>query len=180
MSLISTRGGDAATASQAILRGLARDSGLFVPCEFPRLSLRDIADMSRMTYAERACKVLGALLDDYTDDEIAGAVCEAYGDGFDAQGVAPLEGGALAGGVDAVALAGVEEQLAGVEEVVLAEERALGAARAFDGGGDAAVAGGEPRDDVRGLGPRAYLEGDGLCLNGHAGARRLPRAMPWA
>ena len=35
MSFISTRGGACVTASQAILWGLAKDGGLYVPSMFP-------------------------------------------------------------------------------------------------------------------------------------------------
>ena len=42
MALISTRGGQAVTASQAILRGIAPDGGLYVPQTFPAFLLEQI------------------------------------------------------------------------------------------------------------------------------------------
>ncbi len=89
MALISTRGGDRLSASQAILRGLARDGGLFVPDRFPHFSLADIEGMARMGYQARALRVLGALLDDYHQVELADAVHQAYRR-FDDARVAPL------------------------------------------------------------------------------------------
>ena len=52
MRMISTRGRDAAAPSQAILRGLAADGGLFVPEEFPRFSAEEIRRMVGMSYAD--------------------------------------------------------------------------------------------------------------------------------
>ena len=50
----STRGaGEAVTASQAILQGLARDGGLFVPMEIPKLTLT-MKELSKMSYQETA------------------------------------------------------------------------------------------------------------------------------
>ena len=53
MSFFSTRGGDCVTASQAILWGLAKDGGLYVPSMFPQITqerlvsrLRDKSTMS--------------------------------------------------------------------------------------------------------------------------------------
>ena len=58
MSFFSTRGGSCVTASQAILRGLAPDGGLYVPAMFPLVSLKKIADLGQMPYAQRAMKIL--------------------------------------------------------------------------------------------------------------------------
>ena len=51
MSFISTRGGACVTASQAILRGLAPDGGLYVPAVFPQMTLADIAALTKLTTA---------------------------------------------------------------------------------------------------------------------------------
>ena len=58
MSFFSTRGGSCVTASQAILRGLAEDGGLYVPSMFPVVSLEQIASFSTMGYADRALEIL--------------------------------------------------------------------------------------------------------------------------
>lgn len=50
MSFFSTRGGDCATASQAILRGLAKDGGLYVPSIFPQFSLEKIGSFCGKSY----------------------------------------------------------------------------------------------------------------------------------
>ena len=42
------------SASKAILAGISPDGGLFLPEEFPKVSLDDISKMRSMTYPERA------------------------------------------------------------------------------------------------------------------------------
>ena len=91
MSYLSTRGGAAVTASQAILTGLAPGGGLYVPAMFPQVDRRWIANLSRMSYAERAVAVLSHYLEDYTPREIEQAVQAAYApDRFDDPAIAPL------------------------------------------------------------------------------------------
>lgn len=89
MSLISTRGGDAVTASQAILQGLSPSGGLYVPCTFPKFSIEDIAQMAGQGYIKRAVRVLSAFLNDYTSEEVRACVQAAYAR-FDTPSVAPL------------------------------------------------------------------------------------------
>ena len=57
MSFISTRGGACVTASQAILRGLAPDGGLYVPAVFPQMTLADIAALTKLDYRARALTI---------------------------------------------------------------------------------------------------------------------------
>lgn len=88
--LVSTRGGGAVPASSAILRGIAPDGGLYVPKQFPLVSLEAIAALTPLGYAERATRILSLLLDDYTQEEIAKAAHAAYGSRFDGPNPAPL------------------------------------------------------------------------------------------
>ena len=92
MSFFSTRGGSCVTASQAILRGIAPDGGLYVPAMFPPVSTAKIAKMADMRYTERAVEVLKLFLEDFSIPEIERAVEAAYGtDRFDDPAVAPLK-----------------------------------------------------------------------------------------
>ena len=92
MSFFSTRGGSCVTASQAILRGIAPDGGLYVPAMFPPVSLEKIARMADMSYTRRAVEILKLFLEDFSIAEIEKAVEAAYGEGrFDDPGVAPLK-----------------------------------------------------------------------------------------
>lgn len=77
------------TASQAILQGLATDGGLYVPTQIPKLSL-DFGTLKNATYQEIATRVLSAFLDDYTKEEIAYCVENAYDEKFDDATIAPL------------------------------------------------------------------------------------------
>ena len=55
------------TASQAILKGLADDGGLFVPESIPALDV-SMDELSRMTYQETAYQVMSRLLNDFTEE----------------------------------------------------------------------------------------------------------------
>ncbi len=92
MAFASTRGGACAHASQTILQGLAPNGGLFVPDEFPGVSLEDIGAMAQRDYPARAAMILQKYLDDFTPEEIACAVQAAYRpDKFDDPAVAPVK-----------------------------------------------------------------------------------------
>ena len=92
MNYISTRGNNQRmTSAQAIIAGLADDGGLFVPEELPQVDMEFIKGLIGLSYQERAARVLGRFLTDYTEEEIKGCVDRAYGDGkFDDAAVAPL------------------------------------------------------------------------------------------
>ena len=86
----STRSQDyRVTASQAILKGLAEDGGLFVPERIPALdvSMEALADMS---YQETAYEVMKLFLDDFTEEELKGCIARAYDEKFDTPQIAPL------------------------------------------------------------------------------------------
>ena len=71
MYYISTR--DAAlrcTASQAIVQGLSRDGGLFLPERIPALEQGALEKMKTMPYAERAVQVMKLYLEEFTEDEL--------------------------------------------------------------------------------------------------------------
>lgn len=89
MIFLSTRGKDkASNASEAILKGLAGDGGLFVPQTFPDFSLK-INELLGMDYAEMACTVIGSYLDEYDKEELLSACRSAYAK-FDDNDAAPV------------------------------------------------------------------------------------------
>ncbi len=91
MSYLSTRGGAAVTASQAILTGLAPNGGLYAPAMFPQVDRAWISGLMGKTYPERAVAVLSLFLEDYTLQEIADAAQAAYSpDRFDDPAIAPV------------------------------------------------------------------------------------------
>lgn len=77
------------TSKEAIRTGIAPDGGLFVSDELDECTI-DIAALSDMTYTEIACRVLQTLLPDYTPDEIAACVNEAYTNTFASSEVTPV------------------------------------------------------------------------------------------
>jgi threonine synthase len=92
MSFYSTRGGACVTASQAILWGLAKDGGLYVPSMFPQLSKEQIFGFCDLSYQSIAKRVLLGFLEDYSKAEIEEAVQAAYSpDNFDDPSIVPLK-----------------------------------------------------------------------------------------
>ncbi len=88
----STRSTEKATvsAAQAIKQGLAEDGGLFVPESIPMLSDEDVKALCKMTYPERAAKILSMFLGDYTEEELLADCREAYSEKSFVGGAAPL------------------------------------------------------------------------------------------
>lgn len=86
----STRGGQSGiTASGAILQGLARDGGLFVPEKIPQLNL-SLKELSKMSYQETAYEVMKLFLTDFTEEELRFCIDRAYDSKFDTEVIAPL------------------------------------------------------------------------------------------
>lgn len=78
MKFYSTRGGaSAANASEAIVKGIAEDGGLFVPERYPDLS-GSLEAMLDMDYADRAAFVLSQFLEEYDYEALLRACDEAY------------------------------------------------------------------------------------------------------
>lgn len=86
----STRGGECGvTASQAILKGLAADGGLFVPDRIPALDVT-VDELAEMTYQETAYAVMKQFLTDFTEEELKYCISHAYDEKFDTEEIAPL------------------------------------------------------------------------------------------
>ena len=77
------------SASQAILKGLAADGGLFVPDSIPTFD-KSLEDFSKMSYKEVAYNVMKLLLDDFTEEELKHCIDNAYDSKFDNPKMAPL------------------------------------------------------------------------------------------
>lgn len=86
----STRGGSKVTASQAILKGLADDGGLFVPETIPALNIK-LEDLASMSYQETAYAVMKEYLTDFTEEELKTCIANAYDEKFDTEVIAPLK-----------------------------------------------------------------------------------------
>lgn len=86
----STRSKDEkVTASQAILKGLSEEGGLFVPERIPALD-QSFEELKEMTYAQTAYEVMKLYLTDFTEEELKACIFKAYDDKFDTKEIAPL------------------------------------------------------------------------------------------
>ena len=86
----STRSnGNPVKASEAILKGLSDDGGLFVPDHIPALD-KSLKELSGMTYQEVAYEVMKLYLTDFTEEELKNCINRAYDAKFDTEVIAPL------------------------------------------------------------------------------------------
>ena len=77
------------TASEAILKGLAEDGGLFVPEFIPKLDV-SMEELAGMSYQETAYAVMKQFLTDFTEEELKNCISRAYDSKFDTEVIAPL------------------------------------------------------------------------------------------
>ena len=91
MQYTSTRdGNNAVLSSQCLLSGIAPDGGLFVPLEFPQLSMQEIINLKNMSYTDRAYEVLSRFLTDFSPRELKNCIKKAYGTKFETDEIVPL------------------------------------------------------------------------------------------
>ncbi len=77
------------SASQAILKGLSDEGGLFIPERIPTLDI-PMEEIAKMTYAETAYEVMSRFYTDFTEEELKNCIAKAYDSKFDTEVVAPL------------------------------------------------------------------------------------------
>ena len=80
---------ETATASQAILKGLANKGGLFVPERIPALDV-SVEALSKMSYQQVAYEVMKLFFTDFTEKELKYCIDNAYDSKFDTEVIAPL------------------------------------------------------------------------------------------
>ena len=79
MKYISTRSRiKPISSAEAILQGLAKDGGLFVPEKIPKITLEDISELQNKTYEQLSAWLLGKYLTDYTPEELGECAELAY------------------------------------------------------------------------------------------------------
>ena len=88
---ISTRGNAPVLSFEdAMLTGLARDGGLYVPETIPQISPGDIAALAGLNYEEVAYRIMRPFVGDtFTDTEFGDIITRSYA-GFDHAARAPL------------------------------------------------------------------------------------------
>ncbi|HEY0212661.1 MAG TPA: threonine synthase [Paenirhodobacter sp.] len=91
MRYVSTRGqAPVLSFGEAMLTGLARDGGLYVPETVPTFTADDIAALAGLSYEEVAFRVMKPFTGEtFTDAELRGAITRAYA-GFDHVARAPM------------------------------------------------------------------------------------------
>lgn len=88
---VSTRGDkEKVTASQAILRGIAPDGGLYVPETFPKLD-KSLTELKGLNYREIAYEVMKFFLTDFTEEELKACIDSAYDSKFDTEEIVPMK-----------------------------------------------------------------------------------------
>ena len=81
---------DSLTAKQAIRKGIADDGGLFVSDALGETKV-DVASLPGKTYQQIAAEVLGALLPDFTAEELGQCIADAYGEQWSDERITPLK-----------------------------------------------------------------------------------------
>lgn len=77
------------TASEAILKGLADDGGLYVPVSIPKLDVT-LEGLKDLSYQETAYVVMKQFFTDFTEEELKNCIAKAYDSKFDTEEIAPL------------------------------------------------------------------------------------------
>lgn len=93
MNLMYTNTRDASeqvTASQAILNGLAKGSGLYVPTSIPKLDDVTMEELGRMSYQQTAYTVMKRFFTDFTEEELMHCINSAYDEKFDREYIADI------------------------------------------------------------------------------------------
>ena len=75
-----------ATPSEAIVRGLAPDGGLYTPDKIPCIDWRALRPLD---YTHMAAKVISALLPDFSEEELLKLVSDAYRGKFGREDITP-------------------------------------------------------------------------------------------
>ena len=76
-------------ASEAILKGLADDGGLFAPERIPAMD-KSLKELAAMDYKQVAYEVMKLFLTDFTEEELKSCIDKAYDSKFDTDEIAPL------------------------------------------------------------------------------------------
>ncbi|MBU5454694.1 threonine synthase [Caproiciproducens sp. MSJ-32] len=88
MRYISTRNENISVSpSQAIIQGISRDGGLFVPLNIPKISLDELKNLN---YKDLAFEIMSKFFTDFEERELRECIKKAYDDKFDTELIAPL------------------------------------------------------------------------------------------
>jgi len=87
----STRSNDGlVTSSEAILKGLSDDGGLFVPTNIPKID-EGMENLINMDYKELALYIMKKYFTDFDDKELVNAIENSYGTKFEKENIVPIK-----------------------------------------------------------------------------------------
>lgn len=87
----STRGSaKTVTASNAILKGIAEDGGLYVPDNIPTIDF-NIDELAKLDYKALAYLVMSRFFTDFTEDELKSCIDKAYDSKFANEEITPVK-----------------------------------------------------------------------------------------
>lgn len=78
MEFYSTRGEGPVSGARAIVNGIAKDGGLYVPAEFPFIAREELEDLVGLDYYERAAYIIHKYLDEFSYEELKEYTEKAY------------------------------------------------------------------------------------------------------
>ena len=78
MEFYSTRGEGPVSGARAIVNGIAKDGGLYVPAEFPFIAREELEDLVGLDYYERAAYIIHKYLDEFSHEELKEYTEKAY------------------------------------------------------------------------------------------------------
>ncbi len=86
----STRGkGKIVAPSEAIVKGLSEDGGLYIPDHLPKIT-KDLDELCMMSYKELAFYIMSMFFDDFSEGELKTCIDNAYDEKFENPLIAPL------------------------------------------------------------------------------------------
>lgn len=87
---LSTRGQETGIeASKAIVNGIAKDGGLYIPESIPKMECT-LDELAKMNYQEVAYEVMKHFFSDFTEEELKECIHKAYDEKFDTPEIAPV------------------------------------------------------------------------------------------
>ncbi len=91
MIFYSTRSsGHTASSTEAVLKGIAPDGGLYTPMSFEQMQV-DVGSLLSMSAVEISTEVIGKILNDFTAEEMRALVEKAYEGKFETADLTPVE-----------------------------------------------------------------------------------------
>ncbi|MFA6940486.1 MAG: threonine synthase, partial [Clostridiaceae bacterium] len=86
----STRGDSLITASEAIIRGIGENGGLYIPEVIPKID-KPLHELKGLSYCQLCFYILKMYLTDYEDFELKDCIEKAYTNKFDTEDIVPMK-----------------------------------------------------------------------------------------